>query len=735
MNDVQQRAFITGVGIISPAGRGIEQTLETLRGGASAIRPLALFTPAKEPLPAGEVSELPAEGERPRTHLLALTVAREAMGGDPRAPDAVVLGGTTGGMPRTEELLKAGDREADHYHLHGIGTVADLVAREVGCTGPALTVSTACSSGAAALKIGLELIRSGRARRVLAGGADALCRLTYYGFGMLKLIDPEGARPLDKNRVGMTVGEAAAMVLLVAGDGDGDSPPEGALAELAGGGLSCDAHHPSAPHPEGLGAVRAMSEALSDAALAPGDVDYVNLHGTGTIDNDAAESKAMVQLFEQLPPLSSTKGAVGHSLAAAGAVEAVFCALCLEHGLIPANTGCTEVDPGLGLSPVLEPREGDLKVVLSNSFGFGGNNASLVLRRPEVSGLTRTGSSESRLQRLEVLGSACIGGAGHTADCEARFRRGEPFVGVLDAQEVARDLPRRSLRRLKRISRLTLALAAAARADGGEHDPDKVFYGTGWGALSETHDFLDKLFASGEEFSSPTDFVGSVHNAVAGQVAIRYKAMGANVTATGGDASFEQALLLASLLLSRSDRRPSLLIGSDEAQPTLTPLFDPSSARAPDLSDGGGALLVRPLGADSGTAGPTLIPRFFEAAAGNPEVIERLLAALGGPSALTEAFGAVLCGIPAGSLDLARDQRARLLAASGFSGPVIDYRRYTGEYAAASAAATVLAVRLVSGGTIPAGLAGEEQALEGRCILMLGLGQQVTAIEVGAPRA
>ncbi len=185
----------------------------------------------------------------PRTHGLALIAAREAMAGVAGPPDAIVVGVTTGGMPASEPLLKSGAADPGMYSLHGAGTVAHYVAEALGCQGPVLTVSTACSSSMAALKLAVELLRSGRARRVLAGGADGLCRLTYYGFHSLQLVDPAGARPFDKDRRGMSLGEGAAMLFLEAAA----EPPAGALAEVLGVGLSCDAYHPAAPHPDGDG--------------------------------------------------------------------------------------------------------------------------------------------------------------------------------------------------------------------------------------------------------------------------------------------------------------------------------------------------------------------------------------------------------------------------------------------------------------------------------------------------
>jgi 3-oxoacyl-[acyl-carrier-protein] synthase-1/3-oxoacyl-[acyl-carrier-protein] synthase II len=242
--------------------------------------------------------------------------------------------------------------------------------------------------------------------------------------------------------------------------------------------------------------------------------------------------------------------------------------------------------------------------------------------------------------------------------------------------------------------------------------------------LSETYDFLTKLYESGEKFSSPTDFVGSVHNAPAGQIALWFKAQGANITTTGGDFSFEQAVLMASLCNVRG-QGPALLIGADEAHPVLTPLFDPSAAHAGHLADGGGALLVS---SDPSLQGPTLNLAFLEPA--GTDSLERLFQSLGSPDMLMERFAAILVGMPAAQRDTATLQLERILAHSRFTGPVVDYRRHLGEFASAGAVAAALSVAFVRQGALPAALTGRETLLQGRGILLLGLGETLSAIEI-----
>ena len=715
------RVFIVGVGLISPLGIGFSRNRTALEEGRTGIAPLSLFpTPHRPPLPVGEIEEIPRNDRLPRTHILAGMAAAEALHGAKVLPDAVVLGAITGGMPLTETLLKEGVRDPRRYRHHGNGSVAEYVAGEIGCTGTVLTVSTACSSGTVALKIALEMLRSGRSACVLAGGVDALCRMTYYGFNALQLVDPAGARPLDRGRRGMTVAEGAALFLLAAGE----EPPDHALAELLGVGLSCDAYHPAAPRPDGSDACRAMREALSDAGAVPSDIDYIHLHGTGTIDNDLAEARAIRALFgEKMPRLSSTKGATGHALAAAGAFGAAVSIMSIGSGLVPGNSGCRVPDPELNLHPVMAPLAVKSDMVLSNAFGFGGNTAALVTGRPGKS-LNRR-NVRPREEGFSVLGSACLTGAGDVHATLERLRKGKPVQGLMPPGALSSRLPPRDLRRLKRLSRAVQSLALAAQEDAAA--PASVFFGTGWGPLSEMYDFLVKLFDSNEQFTSPTDFVGSVHNAPAGQAALRFDARGPNVTLTGGNYSFEQALMAADLLAPDRDAN-CLLIAADEDHPVLSRLFDPSAALSETPADGGAAFCLRR--GDAGR-GLRLHPAFLQYARGNPRAVQAMADRLGGKDAIGARCGAVFAGIPLAQRESGRRQLDGFLSLTGFSGGVIDYRRWTGEFAAASAVAACCAARFVKEGSVP-GLPGHSPVgpLHGKGILLLGLGDFVTAVEV-----
>lgn len=716
--------FITGMGLVSPLGIGLSETKNSIKRGERGIGPLGLFPVyQKRPLPVGQISKSFETGDVPRTHQLALTAAREAMAYCEDVPDAVIMGVTTGGMLTTEECIKKGDRNPESFRYHSAGSVSEYVARELRCRGPAITISTACSSGTVAIKAAFEMLRSGRVKKVLAGGADSLCRLTYYGFYSLQLIDPEGARPLDKNRRGMSVSEGAAMLLLVASE----DVPEGAFAEILGASLSCDAHHPSGPHPEGAGALSAMRGAIDNAGIPLSGIDYVNLHGTGTIDNDLSEARALNLLFpDKKPMMSSIKGAFGHCLGAAGAVEIVVSGLTISEGLVPGNIGCDIPDPELALDPVLKPLEGaSVHTVLSNSFGFGGNNASVVIGSPRR---VRRSVCPEGASHLAVLGAACLTGAGDTDRSVERLSAGGSCKGRVPDPEISQGLPPRAIRRLKRLPRLTLSLATAAHANAGLADtPSSIFLGTGWGALSETYDFLTKLFESDEEFASPIDFVGSVHNAPAGQVAIQFGCLGPNITTTGGDYSFEQALTVASLM-AKEIEDTMFVIGSDESHEVLSDLFDRSVRTELVPSDGGGALCLRRA---ESSAGLRVFPAFYENSENNPSVISSLITKLEDSGKIREKYGVILAGIPGGSRRIGGEQLGQFLSLSGYEGPVIDYRRFTGEFASASAVATVLALRFADKGELPGGFCGGRRIyLDGRGILLIGLGDFLTAVEV-----
>jgi len=256
-------------------------------------------------------------------------------------------------------------------------SVADFTRRYFGLTGPALVVSTACSSSAKVFGTARRMIEAGLIDAAIVGGVDSLCLTTLYGFNSLELVSSQPCRPFDVARNGISIGEAAAFLLLER------APPnldEDAIM-FVGFGESSDAYHMSSPHPEGRGALLAMEAALASASLAPTQIDYINLHGTATPSNDAAEGIAVRTLFGRAVPCSSTKGATGHTLGAAGGLEAVICALSLQHGFMPGGVQTTQPDPAIAIDYLTENRAKPITRALTNSFGFGGTNCSLIFSR------------------------------------------------------------------------------------------------------------------------------------------------------------------------------------------------------------------------------------------------------------------------------------------------------------------------------------------------------------------
>ena len=381
----------------SALGVGCAPLLDALREGRSGLKPCdfegATLSTWIGEVPGVDAVALPAAlaAYDCRNHRLALLglqadgfedAARAAIARHGADRVALVLGTSTSGILSAEAAYRERDASGalpawfDYRATHNTGALSSFVRELLGLRGPAYTISTACSSSAKAFAAAERLITTGLADAAIVGGVDSLCLTTLYGFSSLELTSPEPCRPCDAARQGLSIGEAAAYALLERPDAS-----DGAVV-LAGWGESSDAHHMSAPHPEGRGSRAAVQQALAQAGLAPADIGYINLHGTATPANDTAEGAAVAAIFGAGVPCSSTKGMTGHTLGAAGALEAVVSALALQHGLLPPSVGTQQVDPAIPVQVVLQPQAvPDLRHVLSNSFGFGGSNASLILSR------------------------------------------------------------------------------------------------------------------------------------------------------------------------------------------------------------------------------------------------------------------------------------------------------------------------------------------------------------------
>ncbi len=400
-----QRVVITGAGIVTAFGAGWSVNARGFRAGARAFRPVTLFDVSRQRAGmAGEVDlpEWPAglpTGARRRRRwsrasrllLAATTEAWRQAGWEAGAELPFVVGTTSGGMECGEEFFRralAGGParrrgQATLAARYQAQSQAGDVAEALGFGGPVTLVSNACASGADAIGHAWELVRSGAFPRVLTGGYDALSRLVFAGFDALQALSTTSCRPFDAGRDGLALGEGAATLALESWD-HARARGAGILGEILGYGAALDIHHLAQPHPEGIAAVQAMNEACARAGVQPEDVDYVNAHGTGTPLNDAAEARAIARWAgarARTLPVSSTKGSIGHLLGGAGAVEAVVCLMVLREQWLPPEPHLGQVDPLCPFPIVREPTDARVKVVLSNSFGFGGANAALVLGR------------------------------------------------------------------------------------------------------------------------------------------------------------------------------------------------------------------------------------------------------------------------------------------------------------------------------------------------------------------
>ena len=398
--NTRARVAVVASGVVSPLGFGLTETLDSLRDSRNCISPVTRFSVGQcRCKTAGQVSDdrlLATQAEAPRSrrlhrasHMMIQALAEVVVQEPQFEPELTVIGTTSGGMSYGEHyyrsLRQAGDlRHAATWIANYPAQKPVIDAQEsFGISSPYQVIANACASGTNAIGHAFECVQSGRYQRVLAGGYDALSELVFTGFDSLQASTPEKCRPFDRHRTGMVLGEGAALLALENLD---SAQRRGApvLAEIIGYGISTDNFHITQPDPSGIGPRQAMERAVQSAHVAENEIDYINAHGTATLFNDAAEGKAINRLFNGVP-VSSTKSMMGHSLGAAGAIEAVVCLLALQHQFLPPNINFRAADDDLDLNIVAnESRPAVLRTVLSNSFGFGGTNASILTRRFEA---------------------------------------------------------------------------------------------------------------------------------------------------------------------------------------------------------------------------------------------------------------------------------------------------------------------------------------------------------------
>lgn len=597
---------VSGVGLLAAVGLSAEESWASIRAGSTGIGQATsvdasnFISQQAGELPGGSqwIGSIPprvGRGTVDRCHAIALDAASEAVSSAQLAsagyaPDrvAVSLGTSLGGARSGEEFhrqwLQKGLRQADatllrQYPLH---SVADYLAEQFAFTGPRTVQSNACAAGAVAIAYGVELIESGQADVVIAGGVDPLAFFSFGGFSCLGALDPLHCAPYTRSS-GLNLGEGAGIVVL---ERQQAARTRGVpvLALVKGYGLSADAHHPTAPDPTGRGATRAMQAALAMGGVSPDDLDYVNGHGTGTPANDSVETRAIASLRPGAPPpISSTKSMVGHTLGAAGAVEAVTTILALRDGVLPPTVVQDEsatAPYGLDVVP-RKGRPGRMEAALSNSFAFGGNNAALLLTRDEP-GEDGMWAAEPDTQVAITGFAAMAANAGDSEALRTALAINDPIYGNQTVEldgfgafpvaeipdgHLVRGINPQMLRRIDALGRRAAVVVADLLRDRkltrDEAALTGLMFATGTGPLSTVEAFQRELIETGN--GNTRLFPNTVMNAAGGHVALLNKLQGPTATICAGSTSGVSALHFATRLIQRGAAERVIVLAADEA--------------------------------------------------------------------------------------------------------------------------------------------------------------------------
>ena len=518
-------------------GTDKESVQTSLLENRTGIGELCYLKSRHKELPAGEVKmsdaelrnalAVTAEEEVSRTALLGAYALRQALDDAHLSAQslkgkrvALISGTTVGGTEATEQ--------------YSCGNNTQAIARMVGIDCEQSTVSTACSSALNAIILGTRMLLCGETDIVLAGGTEALSLFHLNGFNSLMILDHDVCRPFDATRQGLNLGEGAAYLVL---QRTPDARQQGSniQAYITGWGNRCDAYHQTATSGNGEGAFLAMTEALQMAHLKPEEIDYVNAHGTGTPDNDKSESTALRRVFtENMPPVSSTKSLTGHTTSASGSIEAVICLIAMQNRFIPANYGWNNSTPDC-ITPVSETTQKELHHVLCNSFGFGGNDSSLIISDKEM-------PFDDVPQKDYIL----------TGENE--------IIREEELKELREYISPMESRRMCKVMKAAFLTSLRAIQKAGITKPDAIIVATQYGMLENGEKILNTIHEQGEESISPTLFMQSTHNTLAGALAIHLGCHGYNITYSQGEESLQWALRDARRLI-REGKAGSVLVG------------------------------------------------------------------------------------------------------------------------------------------------------------------------------
>lgn len=559
-----ERVCVTGLGGISALGGTLPRSFARLCAGETGIGPLTAFdVGGQRGQLSAEVGELAANlrafearEDWSRSDILALAAAREAIASagltGSLSDTALVVGGTTGGMREAETLL-AGDPQrlsqsaARRLLSYPLSTSAEQLMQALGTGSSGASLCSACSSGANALALGAGSIASGRTARALCGGTDALCRLTFSGFNALGVMAPEACRPFDVQRTGLVLGEGAAFIVL---ESETEARRRGAriLAWLDGWSVGAEAHHITHPEPSAETAARLLMRALRRGGVEIAELDYVNAHGTATAQNDAAEARAFARAFGDDVAriyVSSSKGQVGHTLGAAGALEAAFTVMAIDAGMAPPTGGLVTPDPELHLRHVMgRAVPVAIRTAVSTSFGFGGAGTVLLFSHPDRE---LTQARETNIP-LRVVSVATLSAVGVRRDQDvlsrADMKAVEPQRPWVESLEAARS------RRFDPASAMMTVGAGETLREVARPDKEVgLVAGSAYGNVERSVAFLQRLFRQGPRFASPADFPHLVPSAAVGNASIYHQLVGPVLAVADLMTSAESAFAVALSLL------------------------------------------------------------------------------------------------------------------------------------------------------------------------------------------
>lgn len=547
------RIAITGIGVVSAIGINCTETLRSLLAERSCVGPMRYLGSMHTDIPVGEVPYSDAELKRlltigdepmPRTSLLGLKAAREAIEMAGAECDAFISGTTVGGMDLTEQhwVDYMEGKAIENIRLHEAGESTNAIAQHLSSINPSpftfiATPSTACSSALNAIMLGANMLRTGQAKRVLVGGAESLSKFHLNGFHTLMILSDQPCRPFDAHRKGLNLGEGAGYLVI---ESEEEAIARGAriLGYVNGYANTCDAFHQTASSADGEGAYRAMCGALRMAGLQPSEIQYINAHGTATPNNDSSESAALMRLFgNRLPKISSTKAFTGHTTSASGGIEAVICILALQHGFVPANMNWSETAEDLIL-PVPHTEYMPLENILCNAFGFGGNESALVI-----------GKEGTDLGTINPMKDVA---------------RPASVISIDDDALVSSYISPAEARRMTPQMRRIVVAAKRVMAEAGIETPDAIVCATQWGCMLQSMRFLQDMIASDEQQLKPTPFIQSTHNTVASLIALLTGNHGYNATYSQGKQSLACALMDIRTQICLGQIRNALVLEFDE---------------------------------------------------------------------------------------------------------------------------------------------------------------------------